>query len=367
MKTLIATFALLALSALGVGAHAEYAPPPKGTWGVGVMGPGTFYDDGQPSVKYFATDKLAIELVPVFRYDRIRPPVGGAASDKNFIFNFDTLYRLGSYDGVNLSLFAGIGLKNFYNRQDFGNKNTARELFVNTGFEVEYFLRPDLSVGARSFLSSIYGRNMDYSSAGSNGNSSFKILFWGAHGVNVHYYFTPPSTDDHGDSAPATTKWALGWQGFGDAYGRSQPSIKYLFSDKNAIELIPEWTWTHSDSQATYQHSQNFTLPIDWVHTLIVHGPVTFSSVVEPEVGLGYTDNKFSATNFNQSYTRIFGLGAGVETEYYVLPTLSFGARLLVNYQQFRTSNYNQFGYQGMTVSTVIRPTGQVLSVRWYF
>ena len=367
MKALIALAALLALSAFGAGARAEYSPPPKGTWGVGIMGPGTFYDDGQPSIKYFATDKLALEFIPVFFFQRTRTG-NFDNTNKNIILNFDTLYRLGSYKGVNLSLLAGVGLKNFYDRNNSSfpsnpSKETVRALFINTGFEVEYFVRPQLSVAFRNLFSAIYERDALYSTGSTTGESSFKILFWGAHGVNVHYYFLPPSADDGKDSAPSGTgKWALGWQGFGDRYGNAQPSIKYAFSDQNAIELIPQWTWSHTDSAAAYTHNQSFSLPIDWEHRLMARGPVTFSSVVEPMAGNQYLEQGGGGTRHTNIWT--WGLSAGIETEYFVVPTLSLGARALLTYQQSRSQSYTPSSF---TVTNTLRPTGQVLNVHWYF
>jgi hypothetical protein len=262
---------------------------------------------------------------------------------------------------------AGYGYSWSTNPNIGKTKSTA--LGVGAGLQLEYFLRPDLSLSAEALLRYSYTWGGSYSGFGSNPEFS-RDLTWTGQAFNVHYYFTGPSPDEKPAALPGSGSWAVGWQGHGSLYlggfADFQPSLKYVLSDETAIEAIPEVIVQSQDSTGLATRSQSYLLPVDVVRRAMTYGPITLSYLVEPSVGYA-----ISRTSIGPAETRdttwSFGLGGGYELEYFVLPRLSLGARALLVYSNTRLSEYSQAGYQGLAIGHGLSLGGQVLSVRWYF
>lgn len=364
MRARFAVLAAILLALCTLGARAETNGPPPGTWGIGVLGGGNIYTDGQPSVRYVATDRLSLELIPnpIYSYQRT-----GALklSSKNFDIAFDIIERLASYKGFNLNALVEPQWVYQYQRTDNAtgpSKLTFNSLTLGAGLELEYFLRPELSIGARGMFSYAYAR-----SNGTNASPQYAKSFnWTGQGAVVHYYFMPPSAEEPDVKPAGAGAWAVGWQGTGNLYNDSTPLVRYAFSDKNAIEESVTGSWNHSTSGNTNSHTQSLFTYTDWIHRLAVRGPVVFSSVVELEIADAYSKSQINP-GFTRTSTLTLSPAAGFEIEYFVMPQLSLGARALLYYFDVRASNYSAAGYGGQSLNQFIALQGQILSARLYF
>jgi hypothetical protein len=365
---------LLSLPALAL---ADVQQPAPGTWALGWQGVGTNYysaitEPGAPSIRYVATDKLDLELTPYFAYSHIGGPAGEEQNTQSFILDFAVIRRVARFGDLNVDLIAQplVGYGYSWSTGLTGGRTKQTEAGLGAGLQLEYFLRPNLSLSAEALLQYTYAWGGSYTGFGSNSELSRSLSFTGQ-ALNVHYYFTSPSPDEKPADLPGPGSWAIGWQGHGSLYlgGYSdfQPSLKYVVSDKTAIEAIPEVLVQDSDSGSIATRTESFLLPVDLIRNVTTRGPITLSYVIEPTVGYQVSKTAIPPVSSTRTNYWDFGLGGGYEIEYYVLPHLSLGARALLVYTYERQSQYAQTGYQGLAIAHGLTLGGRVLSVHWYF
>lgn len=344
--------------------------PPPNTWSIGFHGFGPFYPAGQPSVRYVLNQDWAFELTPNFSYNHEHSSAVQTSSERLLAVHLDFLRTLTTYKGLKLSALVEPGFRYDYTRTDSQpfdySKTTIATFDLNAGLELEYFLRRDLSVAARTIYAFNWARDPSSTSSTMIRNAHTAAMAIDGETFALHYYFEGPS-DEAPVSKAGPGSWAIGWAGVGNLYSSDyQPSLKYVWSEKTAFEIIPKLSWQHSNNGGTYNHNQSFTVPFDVERKVMTRGPVVISAVIEPSIGTAYFESK-STPFYTQQKAWTFGLGVGPELEYFVRPNISVGARALLAYSGSYQSNYSQAGYGGMQIAHNVFLAGQVLNAHWYF
>lgn len=347
--------------------------PLPGTWGIGFRGLGPVNGRGQPSVRYIASDRWAFELTPSLSLDYTHAGPITRSKTENFHLYFDVIRKLASYKALDVNFVLEPGFGYNYTRADSPSPVSYNVTYqptfdLNAGLEFEYFLRRDLSVAGRTLFTYEWQRNANYTPAGSNGRAFNASIAFVGESLNLHYYFSGASNnDDKTVPAAGPGSWALGWQGLGTLYpSEYQPSLKYVWTDKTAFEIVPLLSWSHNYG-GVINHFENFTLPIDVERKLWTNGALVMSGVMETRLGTGYNETGGPGPAYTKTKIWIFGIGAGPEFEYFLWPNFSVGARTLLSYTHTRNSNYSQAGYQGLSFMHDVNLEGQVLTTRWYF
>ena len=345
--------------------------PPPHTWAIGFHGFGPIFNPGAPSVRYVLNERWAFELTQSFSYNHGHTGTSTTSTTWDERTSFDVLRTLATYQGFKLSALIEPALEHSYSRSDFQpafySRSETNTLNLNTGVELEYFLRRDFSVAARAVYAFNWAHGLTSNPVASIPNSHSAQMAVDGESFALHYYFEGPSADAPVSSA-GPGAWAIGWAGIGPLYASDyQPSLKYVWSDKTAFEIIPMASWTHRNSGNTYSHSQSITVPFDIERKVMTRGPIVLSAVLEPFVGSSYAET--NSPPFSNSHTKTwnYGLGAGAELEYFLRPNISFGARALLLYTSSYQSNYSQLGYGGQGVFQNVFLGGQVLNAHWYF
>lgn len=359
---------LALLLAAPVPARAAVPQPPKGTWSFGVTGIDSANIAGNPNVRYVATDKTTLELTPTLAWSGLTQGLA-LSNSQSYGLTLDVIHKIGTYKDTNLSWLVQPSVAYKYTKLIDGatNKSPQPGFGIGAGFELEHFFQPNLSVSARALLDFHYTSQNSYSDiAPGTTRGSAKTFAVAGQALAMHYYFTDDwkkveaSPEERG-------RWAVGWRGLGFWEGYAQPSVKYVLNDRWAIEAMPAYTLSHTNSGAGYTHSENFFLPVDFERTLARGHGVQLTWLIEPAVGAFISDYKFSDSSYLLSRTYDVYLNAGLEFEYFLLDDLSVGARGLLTYRNGHGPVYTPVGYAGQRINNSVSLVGQVLSVRWYF
>ncbi len=168
------------------------------------------------------------------------------------------------------------------------------------------------------------------------------------------------------NAEPADGSWALGWQGLGTEFPNATPSARYVWNEKTSLELIPMISLEHYNFSNDIEDIQSYGLYFDVRRKIASSHGVDFSYLIEPSYR--YSFEKYAYPGYyNKSYFSTFGLGAGVDVEYFVLPNLSLGARAVLTAAFAQGGQFVTGSPSSVQITKNLSWQGQLLNVHYYF